>query len=359
MPGRAGGLISRMFGSAVSGAAGTAAGGATVAVLQPILQEEVNTVNSQFPFRPLSAADAAAAVERDAMSYAEAEAEAKLTGYNPGRFRVLEKLAGIPPNSEQLIQMVRRGVITAARMREGLIQGNVRSEWADDLIKITDAVPSVSQMVHFATRGVYGGGTEIEGTKDEMPAGYLDDTKRDGLQAEDATKYWQAHWRLPSPEQLFRMFHRGIINGDELDRSIKANDFPPFWRPRLRDIAYLVPGRIDLRRMYAEGIIDEARVLKGYKDIGYNDQDAQILTRFAVELAHKTTAAGAATVDWVGRGRGMAFTDVHGHHKKGDVSDATATAQLEAIGVPAAQAAAVVGFWKAAQPPPGPSTTTP
>jgi hypothetical protein len=80
VPRAAGGVVGRfvgrIFGNAVSSAVGTAAGTATAAVLVPELQDIVNDQWAAHPNRPLPAHDAAAAVERDAMTYGAAEAEA-------------------------------------------------------------------------------------------------------------------------------------------------------------------------------------------------------------------------------------------------------------------------------------------
>lgn len=340
--------VGRVLLNGVSAAIGTAAGMATSVVLAPQLQGLVNSQWKAHPERPLSPADAAAAVERDAMTYGAAEAEAALSGIDGHRFGVLEKLAGIPPNSEQLIQMVRRKVITVERMRQGLIQGNVRSEWADALIQVTEAVPSISQMVHFATRGVYGGSSGLEGSTEDLPGGLLEDAKRNGLKESDTAKYWGAHWRLPSPTQLYVMLHRGLIDASTLSNALRANDYPGFWRGPLAEIAYHVPGRIDLRRMFEHGIIDEARVLKGYKDLGYNDSNAAILTDFAVELAKPKPEGAAVKVDWIARARSSAFADIHLAQKKGNITPGEAASLLGAIGVPDRAASAAASMWQIA-----------
>lgn len=343
------GLLGRMIGSTVSGAASTAAGTATAGVLIPVLQEEVNTSWSTFPSRPLSAADAAALVERGEYTMGQAIDEGRKTGYNEERMRLLDKLAGLAPNSEQLIQMYRRGVISLDRMRHGLVQGSIRSEWADDLIKIANDIPSVSAMVRFAVREAYGGGSELSGTSAEVPGAFLTDVKRHGLAEEDAVHFWSAHWQLPSPTQMYTMLHRGLINMGTVLDGLRVSDYPPYWRNKLADIAYHVPGRIDLRRMLEHGIIDEGRVLKGYKDLGYNDENAAILTQFAKELAHKTSKPTVAAVNWAARAQGMAFSDVHAAVKKG-LPAADGIARLEAIDVPSEQASTAVGYWVAANP---------
>lgn len=340
-------FVGRIFGSAVSGAVGTAAGMATVDVLVPQLQPLVNREWSKHTDRPLSAVDAAALVERGVFTMDEAETEGALTGYNSRRMFLLDKLAGLAPAPQQLLEAFRRQVISAERMHEGLIQGNVRSEWADMFVKMSHYIPSVSNMVTFAVREAYSGGSELSGTTAELPGAFLEDAKRNGLQAADAAKYWASHWHLPSPTQMYQMLHRGLIDVQTVWDGLKASDYPPYWRDKLTEIAYLVPGRIDLRRMYAEGIIDEARVLRGYKELGYNDENAATLTDFAVEMAKPKPEGAAVKTDWSARARGLAFSDVHGWIKKGDINEAQAAGALSAIGIPTEQASASAGMWGA------------
>jgi hypothetical protein len=366
-------FVGKMLGKTVTDAAGYAAGGATVAVLTPVLQDIVNESWSNHPNRPLPAHDAAAAVERGEMTLADAAAEAKFSGYDGTRFNIMEKLAGLAPSPTDLMTMFRRKVIGADLLRKGLVQGNVRTEWADYLTQITETllspgelanavvqgimqageatglaekdgvtsdsfdtlvklagnppgaeqllalwnrkvinsaevdkglrqshlkpewigavkalaqhVPSVSDMVRFGTREAYGGGSELSGTAAELPGAFVDDAKRQGLAESDAEHYWAAHWHLPSPTQAYQMLHRKLINASTLSELLRVSDYPPFWRDKLASIAYHVPTRVDLRRMLEHGVIDEARVHKGYLDLGYTEGDAAILTKFAVELA--------------------------------------------------------------------------
>lgn len=424
LPRAAGGVvgrfIGRIFGNAVSSAVGTAAGTATAAVLVPELQDIVNDQWAAHPNRPLSAHDAAAAVERGAMSYDTAAGEAKKTGYGSAAFDAMWKLAGLAPSTTDLMTMFRRKVIDAARLEKGLVQGNVRSEWAQYLTQITETllspaelanavvqgilgegaaateaekdglpadrfgtlvelagnppgaeqllalwnrkeideaqvtkglrqshlkpewinpvkalaqhVPSVSDMVRFATREAYGGGSELSGTTAELPGSFTTDAQRQGLSPKDAAHYWASHWHLPSPTQAYVMLHRKLISGGTLAELLRVSDYPPFWRDKLEAIAYHVPGRVDLRRMLEHGVIDEARVHKGYLDLGYTEEDAAILTSFAVELAKGSTTGGPVA-------REASATDLASAYEGRYISRGEFVAALEKLRYPAAVAA--------------------
>jgi hypothetical protein len=470
-------FFGRILGHGVSTAVGTAAGGATVAVLAPVLQDIVNESWEHHSDRPLSAHDAAAAVERGELTFGEAAQEARFNGYNETRFNVLEKLAGLAPSPTDLMTMFRRKVIGADLLTKGLVQGNVRTEWAQYLTQITETllspgelanavvqgvlpesdaaeqaekdglpadrfetlvklagnppgaeqllalwnrkaigeddverglrqshlkpewigavkalakhVPSVSDMVRFATREAYEGGSELSGTAAELPASFVSDAQRQGLSAADAEHYWASHWHLPSPTQAYQMMHRGLMGMGDLLELLRVSDYPPFWRDKLAAIAYHVPGRVDLRRMLEHGVIDEARVHKGYLDLGYKEEDAAILTSFAVELAkgsgaghpvaREATAADLAA-EYEGRyitraefvdaltdlkypakvaavkadavdaravraARVQAAGGIHTAYKKGNISAGAAAGGLSGLGFTSQQVAGIMSAW--------------
>lgn len=103
-----------------------------------------------------------------------------------------------------------------------------------------------------------------------------------GLSAEWTQRYWAAHWSLPSPQQGFEMLHRGVINQDELNMLLRALDVMPFWRDKLTEIAFRPLTRVDVRRMYREGVLEETEVYESYRIAGYNEQNAERMAEFTV-----------------------------------------------------------------------------
>jgi hypothetical protein len=101
-----------------------------------------------------------------------------------------------------------------------------------------------------------------------------------GLSAEVAGWYWASHWELPSTSQGYEMLHRGVIKEEELDLLLRAQDVMPWWRDKLKAVAYSPLTRVDVRRMYQLGVITEAQVVQAYKDLGYNQANAEKLLEF-------------------------------------------------------------------------------
>lgn len=376
-------IFRRFFGNAASNAAGYAIGSAVHPTLRPLTQEVVNETWQLHPNVPLTPEQAAAAVERGEMSYADAADEGKRSGLNADRFRIVERLAGLAPSTEQLLSLRRRGAINDDRLHKGLIQGNVRSEWSDALMKLSEQLlssgelanmvvqgvltepaaselaglvgiapdnfhrlvqvagspigghealdlwnrgdiaetdvdralrqshlkpewitpfkalrrylPSVSDYVRFAVREVFSPDIRRQyGLDDDFPQQFADLAAQRGLEVDDAHAYWAAHWELPSIEQGYRMRWRGIIDDGQLDTLLRTKDVMPFWRGKLKDVANLVPGRIDLRRFYSAGLISEQEVFAGYKALGYNDQHARWQTDFAKRGSNATAKEATA-----------------------------------------------------------------
>ena len=108
-----------------------------------------------------------------------------------------------------------------------------------------------------------------------------------------AEAYWAAHWDLPSPTQGFEMLHRQVrfgadghvFNEQDLRLLLRALDVAPVWREPLTQIAYNPITRVDIRRMYAAGILTYDQVVERYQHLGYTQPDAVVLANFAVSLA--------------------------------------------------------------------------
>ena len=102
---------------------------------------------------------------------------------------------------------------------------------------------------------------------------------RQGFSSAWSDNYWEAHWVLPARGEIVDAYHRGLISKAEYEKYIIWHDYKPEVRPGISksDVAILtglmkelIP-RVDLRRAWELGIIGDARLLKGYQDLGYED----------------------------------------------------------------------------------------
>jgi hypothetical protein len=395
--------------------------------LEPLTQEVANETWTTHPNRPLSPEASAEALIRNLIDPVAAEAEAKMTGMNGARFAIQRGLAGQPPGSQELLQLWNRGDIDEPDVDRGLRQSRLRPEWIekvkrlrfylppvadlvrfgvrevyspeqraflqldadypeamtadaeklglserdarrywaahwnlpsyteatemlhrgfltrsqfDDLLRAQDyaptwrgklrdiaaRIPPLSDMIRFAVREVYDPAKRAAlGLDAEFPEAFAGQAALHGMSEAHAREYWAAHWHLPSATQGFQMLHRKEIDLAELDGLLKALDYPTLWRDRLRNIAYHVPGRIDLRRMLQEGLITPAEARTGYEHLGYRPADAARMVALA-QASGSTTAKGLTASDLAAEYEGLL------------ISRAEYVSELRGLGYPAAAA---------------------
>jgi hypothetical protein len=186
----------------------------------------------------------------------------------------------IPP-ATLLIQLLRRGLISESEAALALRRAGYGGEWIGALLATQEVLPSVSDMIRMGVREAFS--PEIAGAfgqYEDLPPGLVEWAKKIGLSEEWAGRFWAAHWSLPSTEQMFEMFHRGVIDRETLLLGLRSADVMPFWRSNLEQIAYRIVGRVDIRRMYQSGAISIDRVKQTYLDQGYSPADAAALTEW-------------------------------------------------------------------------------
>ena len=204
------------------------------------------------------------------------------------------------------------------------------SELEIELAKtVTLFFPAVPDLIRFAVREVYTPDIiEKFGAMQDLPAKYITEAAKAGLTEEHAKNYWAAHWELPSVRMGYEMLHRRIINDDQLKLLMRALDIMPFWREPLIEMSYNPLTRVDVRRMYRLGVLDEEGVRDAYLNVGYSPENADLMVEFTVAYeADELTGVTRASVI-------SAF-------KKGIITIAQLEEYLEAFGY----TDEVVNFW--------------
>ena len=142
-------------------------------------------------------------------------------------------------------------------------------------------IPPAQDLITMAVREVFSPEARAANRQDDdYPPEFERFAGMQGISPEWAKNYWAAHWTLPSPMQGFEMLHRGVIEEKDLRQLLVALDIMPAWRQRLIDISFNPLTRVDVRRMHDIGVLDREQVLKAYKDLGYNETNAELMTEF-------------------------------------------------------------------------------
>lgn len=164
------------------------------------------------------------------------------------------------------------------------------------LLFLAFSEPTPSDIVRFLVRDAYDEeAVRTSGLDTDFDIKYRREAfDRVGVSEELARLYWRAHWQLPSPTQGFEMLYKTDFTIDQLRNLLKLADYAPAYIDNLINIAYNVPGRIDLRNMWSAGIITDVEELKrGYKRLGYNDADQSVLAQFAIAISDRQKATQA------------------------------------------------------------------
>ena len=196
------------------------------------------------------------------------------------------------------------GELTAAWHREEIGESFLDSELdrlgiAGETARIIKAlsfpIPGISDLISMAVREVFSPEiAESFGQFDEIPAPYLEWTRKQGLTEEWARNYWAAHWTLPSARMGFEMLHRGVIDREKLENLMVALDIMPGWREDVLAISFRRPTRVDIRRFYALGVIDEDQVRTAYTELGYTPEVVEWQTQFVLRSVAAANEPDAA-----------------------------------------------------------------
>lgn len=248
------------------------------------------------------------------------------------------------PSYEQGAEMLFRKAIDPDDFPRLLRALDYSPKWRKPLEEIAKRIPTVPDMVRFAVREVYNPPLrKALGYEAEYPVDFTDEAAKHGLSETYAKQYWWAHWRLPSARQGYQMLWRKEIDKAELFQLLKALDYPLLWRQRLLNIAYLKPGRIDLKRLLRHGIYTRAQVKEGYQAIGYNVDDAESLT----QIAEAEQATSATANPFLTSARRQLYTVTHTEYLDDSIDAATARANLSTLGVTVGDQTTILALWDA------------
>lgn len=173
-----------------------------------------------------------------------------------------------------------RGAVT---LDQGLKELEKHGYTKDDALRymaVRQLLPAPSDLVRFGVREVF---TPDIAAKfrlfDEFPAAIVPLGKQIGYTENTLRQYWAAHWDLPAPGQGFDMYHRGIINRDELSMLLKALDVMPFWRDKVIKLADEIIPRRALGTLQDAGLLDREDVIDRLFALGYSREDAALMAR--------------------------------------------------------------------------------
>jgi len=162
--------------------------------------------------------------------------------------------------------------------------------------ELAHILPTPQDLVMWMAREVFEpDSVEKYGLKDELAKLDLTLFEKVGVSEEMAGNYWMAHWQHTSFGQMIELLHRGLLTGEreppaepttregweardaegikQLYEWYRLVEITPFWRDLLTEATWNIPTRVDVRRWYDMGTINEDELRSIYHRQGYHGKD--------------------------------------------------------------------------------------
>lgn len=194
-----------------------------------------------------------------------------------------------------LIQLWRRQIIDNDTFNERLRElGYIRDYEGSDFQQLSNQIPPVSELIRMMVRDV---ADQNLVTKFGMDAdfgnkwtGQLQQWgNQQGISDQYAQFEWRAHWGIPSPGQLYEMYHR-FRNLDPTDplytdlqtiqTALEQQDILPYWIPKLLGTSFRLVTRSDIIQMMYYGSLSDTEAAKKVSQLGYSDADSQLYVSY-------------------------------------------------------------------------------
>jgi hypothetical protein len=209
---------------------------------------------------------------------------------------------------EESIEWDRRNDVpeetTLGRLRDlGMLDVAERQARLD----LYDELPGIADHLHWLQRNVFDQSYVetyglMDGFEERFWSRYGHDLRAVGVRKQDAADHYAAHWIQPAPGQLAEMLQRlrpGRVAPDvqftEQDylRLLAEQDVLPYFRARMRAVAYAPFGLRFLRQIYDTGGISDQELGERLQDLGYSPADAHVLAMSEGIRRAKTRATQA------------------------------------------------------------------
>ena len=268
--------------------------GGTIAGILPLFgamgnsfyNDAIRTLYSIYRPSELSAAEAAAAVVSGQIPPERGFAYAARAGVPDADFRVMLDTAGQTLAPRELLDLLNRREIEVPDVERFLRESNLKDKFIPLLLKLRFNLLGASDYIRFAVKDVYTKDNKLAADlQQDFPEQVADKLSRLGYAPEDALGAWMAHWELPSPTQVYEMYHRDLIGEGDVIDYLKQADYSPKWRDNLLKISFNPLTRVDVRRAYKLGVVTLEQVAKTYRDLGYDKANAEILAEFTKQDA--------------------------------------------------------------------------
>lgn len=250
----------------------------------PALEAFSYLVNASNPVKILGIGEYVNAYFKDVIDYGTLKNHAAKMGIGETELKTLLSQSFQDPPFNLMVEGKRRGFVTDDNWHKYLVDERLDNDGQVLVTKLLQSIPGPSDLTRIADKRVWGLKTDLKyGQYAELPEEYVIQMSKWGYDRQFIEWLWASHWQLPSPNQIFEMAHRGLIDQHDIETFLGLTDWLPFFRDKLFQITYNVFTRVDVRRLYKEGLLTDTELHEQHKKMGYTDADAYKLDAYVRE----------------------------------------------------------------------------
>ena len=259
------------------------------ALIAPELQTLAQLSFEIDPSTVLTPAEVATAINRHFLTVDEGNGEAKASGVDSDRLRVMTDLAGDAPAPSDLAAALRRKLIPAAgtgpdavTFEQGIAEGNLRDKWTDVVRQLAVEWPTPTDALDALLEG--------QVSHAEGEALY----ERFGGDPEFFQLLYNTRGQAPTPNEALQLLNRGIIpeygtgpDSVSYEQAFLEGPWRNKWlQPFLALREYVTPPRT-VTAMLREGAYTRAQAAAMYHKSGLTPEE---ITAYLDSASHQTTA---------------------------------------------------------------------
>jgi len=242
------------------------------------VQAESQAAFTLDPNTPVSPADLASLIVKNAAMSFSPDTEAAKSGVDAERLALLTRLSGNPPGPETLLAMIRRSIADDVQATKGMEEGYLYDEWIPQYLQLTYDLLSPGDYVE----------ADLQNAD---PA--QDWSAKAAAAGMDAREYPTALFLAgnpPGPETSLDMWNRGIFDQAATEQALRESRLKDKYIPQFLQLArHRIPMRT-INTLLTHGIIDKPTAEAYLTELGFTAQDAAYLSAGATALtaaAHK------------------------------------------------------------------------
>ena len=174
------------------------------------------------------------------------------------------------PSTGVLENMVRRKVITLDEYKHKVEDLGYNPDSIEDMSKIIEPMHSTSSLIDFVVKEVI------------TPESFYEYMSKQGWSIEEAKKYWEAHWRLVSLDDLREMRNRAYITDESYKNELIKHDYRPEWADQLIKLSYRRPTLAQLRQIVEYTEFTDEEIEKVISDLGFEESWIPLMRKYLV-----------------------------------------------------------------------------